>query len=297
MVSLRGVSFAHVRNKVRCLTSHPGFQQSRVRTLSRLCHWGLRCALNIPAIVALPEWDARFYLPSRWHGGGTTMIYALRGRYEAELLHLHRFVSPGMIVVDGGASCGIYTVVAAKLVGPSGLIFSFEPSREAFSTLETNVRLNGLTNVRPCQAALSDRLGAAVLYHHPEGPNSFSLGPPNAGKPAFEEVTLCSLDHIMPEELVSRIGLIKLDVEGAEELVLRGARSILARSHPTVIFEVHSLAAQRLGLDPVGSWSLLSSLGYKFFLLVDHGSLCPLKSPPAASTPINLIAMHSGGRP
>jgi FkbM family methyltransferase len=297
VVSLRGMSFAHVRNKVRYLTSHPGFQQSRVRTLSRLCHWGLRCALNIPAIVALPEWDARFYLPPRWHGGGTTMIYALRGRYEAELLHLHRFVSPGMIVVDGGANCGIYTVVAAKLVGPSGVIFSFEPGREAFSTLETNVQLNGLANVRPCQTALSDRLGTAVLYHHPEGPNSFSLGPPDAGKPTFEEVALCSLDHIMPEELVPGIGLIKLDVEGAEELVLRGARSILARSHPTVIFEMHSLAAQRLGLDPVGSWSLLSSLGYKFFSLVDHGSLCPLKSPPAASTPINLIAMHSGRRP
>ena len=224
------------------------------------------------------------------------MIYALRGRYEAELLHLHRFVSPGMIVVDGGASCGIYTVVAAKLVGPYGVIFSFEPGQEAFSTLETNVRLNGLANVRPFHAALSERSGTGVLYHHPEGPNSFYLGPPDAGKSACEEVSLHSLDSAMPKKLVPRIGLIKLDVEGAEELVLRGGRSILARSHPTVIFEMHGIAAQRLGLDPIGSWRMLSSLGYKFFLLVDHGSLCPLKSPPAAITPTNLVAMD-GGRP
>jgi FkbM family methyltransferase len=296
-VSLEGLSFAHLRNKVRYLTSHPGFQQSKVRTLSRLCHWGLHCALNIPAIVALPEWNARFYLPPRWHGGGTTMIYALRERYEAELLHLNRFVSSGMIVVDGGANCGIYTIVAAKLVGPSGVIFSFEPGREAFSTLQANVQLNGLVNVRPCRAALSDQPGIAVLYHHREGPNSFSLGPPDEEGPSFEEVMLCSLDYVMPEELVPRVGLVKLDVEGAEELVLRGARSILARSHPTVIFEMHHRAARRLCQDPVGSWRLLSSMGYRFFVLDDSGSMCPLKSPPDSTTPINLIAMHREGGP
>jgi FkbM family methyltransferase len=225
------------------------------------------------------------------------MIYALRGRYEAELLHLHRFLSPDMIVIDGGSNCGIYTVVAAKLVGPSGVIFSFEPGKEAFYALETNVHLNGLSNVRTYHAALSDGPGTGVLYHHPEGPNSFSLGPPDTGKSASEDVTLRSLDQVMPKELVPRIGLIKLDVEGAEELVLRGARYILAHSHPIVIFEMHSTAARRLGLDPTDSWRILSSLGYKFFVLANPGSLCPLESPPAASTPINLIAMHGSGLP
>lgn len=73
-MSLRRLSLAHLRNKLRYLTSHPGFQQAMVRTLSRLCDWRLRCAFNIPAIVALPEWDARFYLPKRWHGGPINLI-------------------------------------------------------------------------------------------------------------------------------------------------------------------------------------------------------------------------------
>ena len=223
------------------------------------------------------------------------MIYALRGRYEAELFHLHRFVTPGMIVVDGGANCGIYTVAAAKLVGTSGVVFSFEPGRRAYSALQTNVQLNALANVRFFHAALSDRPGTAVLYHHPQGPNSFSLGPSEVVNPAFEDVTVHSLDHCVPAELVPRVGLIKLDVEGAEELALRGARSILSRCRPTVIFEMHSVASQRLGLDAAGPWNLLSGLGYEFYVLAGNGTMCPLKFPPDSRTPINLMAIHRGG--
>ena len=135
------------------------------------------------------------------------MIYALRGQYENELLHLGRFISPGMVVVDGGANCGIYTVAAAKLVGTSGLILSFEPGAEAFAVLRKNVVLNGLTNVRTYRAALSDKEGTAALYHHRGGPNSFSLGATGAGGEAFEEVVTRTLFQVVREETALRLGL------------------------------------------------------------------------------------------
>jgi FkbM family methyltransferase len=221
------------------------------------------------------------------------MFYALRENYEKELLHLDRFVSPGMVVIDGGANCGIYTILAAKLVGPSGLVFSFEPGREAFSILEKNVRLNRLENVRTFHAALSDKKGTATLYHLGDAPNSYSLGAPDTTDVAFEEVTTRSLGQVVPEDIAQRTGLIKLDVEGAEELVLRGAQSILARSHPTIIFEANGPSAKRLGLSPTGSWKLLHRLGYRFFSLTDQGDLCELAHSPAPNDINNIVAIHS----
>jgi len=221
------------------------------------------------------------------------MIFALSGRYENELLHLDRFISPGMVVVDGGANCGIYTVAAAKLVGPSGLVLSFEPGAEAFAVLRQNVDLNKLTNVCTYRAALSDKEGKAALYHHREGPNSFSLGATGADGEAFEEVITRTLFQVVREQTVRRVGLIKLDVEGCEELVLRGAISIIARDRPTVLFEMNRSAVARLGLCPIGSWKLLESLGYRFFSLTERGGLCDLNQPPTGNDAINVVAIHS----
>ena len=286
--------FQAIGGKYRYLMAHPGFRRSPALTLARLLRWRLQCMLGIPAILSLPEFDARFYVPPRWRGAGTTMIYAVRSSYEKELLRLSRFISPGMVVVDGGANCGIYTVAAAKLVGPSGLVLSFEPGAEAFSVLRKNIGLNCLKNVRIYRAALSEKEGKAALYHHEGGPNSFSLGSLGASGIDFEEVTARSLCHALQEEAVQRIGLIKLDVEGAEELALLGAKPIIAGSHPTVIFEVHAAAAKRLGLSPTGAWELLEGLGYSFFLLSDRGDLCPLNQPPGEGDVINVVAIHGG---
>lgn len=285
-------SFQQIRGKFRYLLSRPSFRQSRLLTLSRLLQWRLQCTLGVPATLTLPQWHASFYLPPRWRGAGTTMFYALREGYEKELTHLHRFISPGMVVIDGGANSGIYTILAAKLVGPSGLVISFEPGREAFSVLERNVCLNHLHNVRTYHMALSDKEGTAALYHHGQAPNSYSLGAPDTAEVAFEVVESCSLSFVLPEEVAQRVGLIKLDVEGAEELVLRGAQLILTCSHPTIIFEANGAAAKRLGLSPTGSWDLLGSLGYRFFSLTELGDLCELDQPPAANDIDNVIAVH-----
>jgi FkbM family methyltransferase len=284
-----------IRGKCGYLVSHPGFRRAPLLTLSRLLWWRLHCALGIPATLTLQPWNTRFYLPPVWHGVGTTMIYALRERYEKELMYLSHFISPGMVVVDGGANSGIYTVVAAKLVGDNGLVLSFEPGRQAFSVLDKNIRLNGFENVRACRAALSDKEGPAALYHH-AGPNSFSLGQPDRSGVDFEEVATRTLGQIMQEQNVDSVGLIKLDVEGAEELALRGGEAMILRSHPTIILETNGAAAQRLGLSPTGAWQLLERWGYRFFSLTEQGDLAALDHPPAASDTVNLVALYHGQR-
>jgi FkbM family methyltransferase len=220
------------------------------------------------------------------------MIYAVRARYERELIFLHRFLAPGMVVIDGGASCGIYTVVAARLVGPSGRVLSFEPGAEAFSVLTRNIEINHLTNVRAHRAAVSDTDGRAHLYHHEHGPNSFSLGHPGIATIDSEPVVTRTLDEVFREEDAGRLGLIKLDVEGAEELVLRGSGRTIAHSFPTILFEVNAAAAMQLGLQPHGAWELLRNWGYRFFSLAGCGDLRELDKPPAGDTIANVIAVH-----
>lgn len=223
------------------------------------------------------------------------MIFAVRWQYEEELMHLGRFISPGMVVVDGGASCGIYTIAAAKLTGPTGKVFSFEPAVETFSILRRNIDLNRLENVRAYRAALSDMDAKAVLYHNAQGPNGFSLGCPRTPVLEFEqeEVATCTLRRVAQEEGLQQIDLIKLDVEGAEELALRGAEQLIARSRPTIIFEMNRTAVEQLRLDPIGPWRLLRSLGYTFSSLTDRGDLRPLDHPPAGYEVINVVAIHA----
>ena len=86
--------------------------------------------------------------------------------------------------------------------------------------------------------------------------------------------------------------MIKLDVEGAEELVLRGAKAIIAFSRPTILLEMNGAAAKRLGLSPWGAWQLLQGFGYRFFSMRQQGELCLLNHPPATDDIVNLVAIH-----
>jgi len=259
--------------------------------LSRLLWRRLCSEFGIPAVVNLPAWDVRFYLPPKSHGAGTMMIYAVRELYEKELAHLRNFISPGMVVVDGGANYGIYSLAAARLVGPAGRVFSFEPGLESFSVLRKNIELNCLQNVRSFRAALADKEGTASLYHSGRGPNSFSLARPEHGFCGSEVVATLPLNKILQQEKAEQVGLIKLDVEGAEELALRGALQFIVSSRPSVIFEVNPRASQGLGLRPFGAWELLENAGYRFFSLLGCGDLRKLGTPPAGG---NVVAIHGG---
>jgi FkbM family methyltransferase len=278
--------------KWRYLWGMPAFRRAPASTLFRLARWRLHCVLGIPATVNLAPWGVRFFLPARWRGAGTSMIFAVGAQYERELTFLHRFLTPGMIVVDGGASCGIYTVVAARLVGVSGQVFSFEPGAEAFSVLTKNIQLNHLINVRAHCAALSDRGGSAPLYHHEHGPNSFSLGHPESTAVESEHVITTSLDEVFRNEDAGRLGFIKLDVEGAEELVLRGAKQTISKSSPTILFEVNASATKQLGLHPYGAWELLKAWGYRFFSFAGGADLSELDEGLKSSPIQNVIAVH-----
>src|SRR5882762_8460461 len=254
--------FENLRKKWQWLAAQAGFQRAPALIIFRLTAWGIRCIIRRATVVRLGRWNLSIYLPARWKGV-EKLIFVFREGYEPELAYLERALSPGNTFVDVGANLGIYTLVASRIVGPSGRVIAFEPSSQSFSLLKANITLNGFTNVQVFPAAVSDKIGKAFLYDGPD-PGQNSLGRDPRLEPKGEEVVTQSLDRALSQASVECVHVIKIDVEGAEELVLRGADTVVTAHRPIIIFEINQEASTRLGLSSRGAWDLLNRLGYRF---------------------------------
>jgi FkbM family methyltransferase len=280
-----------LKAKYQYLRNHSAFRAAPVVTTMRLVSWWGHCALGLPGSVKLKRYDARLDLPRLWRGVAK-LLYAFREKYEPELGHVAATLSPGMTVVDVGASYGVYTAVAAKAVGSGGLVLAFEPAAESFAVLEHNVLVNGLRNVRLFRCALSNMSGETRLYHHPDSSRN-SLGADCGTPSTWEEVRVRTLDSVLEEQGVNCVDLLKIDTEGAEQLVLAGAESLLRRCKPIVVFEVNPAASTALDLHKWGAWSVLDALGYRFFSVNNQGEPVSLDSPGEGG---NVLAMHGGSK-
>lgn len=171
----------------------------------------------------------------RWVTGAATAGCWL-GIYEEEhQAALRRLVPEGSVVYDVGANVGFYTLALARLVGPSGKVYAFEPEARNVSMLRRHVELNGLGQVTIVQVAVS--AGAGLV--------GFS-GDREQGRMAQTESYL--VPTVSLDEFVARgypiPAFVKMDVEGAETMVLEGAASILARRQTSWMIATHGAHLQ-----------------------------------------------------
>jgi len=169
-------------------------------------------------------------------------------------------VKPGWTAVDVGAHIGYYTLLLSRLVGGEGRVFSFEALPQNFAVLSENIALNRLAQTKPVNRAVVDRSGPLQMSipeqgSMPEGASVLSY----RGK-SLVEVDAVSLDDFCAN-LPGQVDFLKLDVEGAEEMVLRGARALISKSHPVMEIEIHHFDGNLAG-NPVPS--LLKEWGYQF---------------------------------
>jgi FkbM family methyltransferase len=268
------------------LRTQEAFRQAPVLTLFRAATWLLRCLLRMPTVLELARWDVQMSFPAQRRGFGK-FIFAFREYYEPELAYLEKILSPGKVFVDVGANFGVYTLVASRIVGEAGMVLAFEPTAESFAILRRNIQLNQFSNVRSFQVALAQMRGKAWLYHGWD-PVGNSLGKDLLCGDEGEEVQTEALDQRLEENGVDRVDAIKIDVEGAEELVLRGAIRCLTTQSPIVIFEFNPGCAARLGLSPWGARDLLESLNYEFLMI---GDLARSNDPESQPTYFNIVAI------
>jgi FkbM family methyltransferase len=270
----------------RYLTHHPAFKGAPARVLWRLALWRFRCLLGRDAEVPLASLGIRMSLPPDWRGSAK-LIYAFQGEYDPELTLMSELCINGGTVVDVGANLGIYALSAARALGKHGKVLAVEPSAQTCERLRRNVALNGFSNVEVHQVGLADGGDATMRLYHSDDPTRHSFSTSAGPVIGWEEVRSTTLDSLVAASRIGQITLIKIDVEGAEDLVLRGAHDALRRWRPHVIFEVNPEAAKGLGKDGNEAWTMLEELGYGFYRATGR-SLVHLECLPAGG---NVVAI------
>lgn len=176
---------------------------------------------------------------------------------ETELDLLRRFVPSGGIVADVGSFIGTHAIALARATGALGQVLAFEPRRNTFAVLGRNIHRNGLDAIIQARnVGISDQPGTIHLIDPEEGSQNLgSLALVDQG--GGYEVELITLDMLD----LSRLDLLKIDVEGMEANVIQGARQTLQRCRPVVFAECNSVsgaastlaAAEHLGYRAFGS--------------------------------------------
>jgi FkbM family methyltransferase len=156
---------------------------------------------------------------------------------EPELANLDSFLRPGDVFVDVGANAGAFAMKAARSVGEGGVVIAIEPLPEMFCALHRNVCLNGFANVRLRNLCANDSNGITKFWINFGKPNSASLSQRDAH--ATQVVPLCvTLDELAQMEGLTRLDYLKIDAEGAEPRILKGASQVIARFQPAIQIEV-----------------------------------------------------------
>lgn len=179
---------------------------------------------------------------------------------------IEKRLKPGDVFVDVGANVGFYSLCASKVVGVGGKIYAFEPAPETISALQTNVALNGAANISTSQIALSDQTGISKLYldsAHNSGATSM-----RASQNASQEivVSLDTYDNYALKNGLPTPALVKIDVEGAECLVLKGMTTLLS-ARPAMIIEVSELSLKQMGSSKEELFEIMERSGYRASLL------------------------------
>jgi len=177
----------------------------------------------------------------------------------------------GDIFVDVGSNIGYYSLLASSRVGQDGQVFAIEASPSIFSELQKNITLNGITNVSTFNVAVTDDPKKVEIFKGKETNIGMStiLSEEASRRGAFREAVVSGqpLPKIIDESKLSRAKFIKIDVEGAEWLVIKGMRDIVKNlGHDTeILIEINSQSVNELGGTVNELFDMFLSAGFKIF--------------------------------
>jgi FkbM family methyltransferase len=217
-------------------------------------------------------------------------------QYESPSLApvIDAFLESGSTFVDVGANVGVYTAWASRGVGKNGRVIAVEPVPATRTNLDHVIALNELDNVRVVPKALGAAPGAVTLWLVPQASGlSSAVAPADPTSARRVEVPMSTLD----DELVLAGGpapaLVKIDVEGYELAVLRGAiRTLSDVDGPAVLFETQQDHLERAGerFGDVPGW-FEDRFGYRLFALLPSG-LQPIVRGASVPPAMNTLALH-----
>lgn len=179
----------------------------------------------------------------------------LYGMYEEYIRSVMlSLAQPGSTVVDVGANVGLHAIPLAMSLGEGGQVIAFEPDPDNYALLCKNVERNKITNIRLENAGLSSESGTALLYQSAENRGSLSMRKENVDGSEQQELSPVEIRLKVADDLLRDISppvsLVKIDVEGAEPLVVQGMWNTLKRNPDAkLIFEFWPRFIEHFGLD------------------------------------------------
>ena len=295
-------SQTHFMGRLRGLLSRPDFRRNPLLAIWKRLWWRIRWRLTDDDWLLMLPNGLRITVPN---GGAGALIY-YQGWSEPEVAaFLLRLLKPGMTFLDVGAHIGEYVLLAASVVGPDGSVHAFEPDPRNYRLLEYNVKMNNLTSVHLNQFAVYSRDCVMQLKVGTE---------PSITRLAAELDTLdrqrsidlkvkiraVTLDTFVKEKAITKVDVIKVDVEGAELFVLEGANSILGMSSdfaPVIVFEYSPANCKNFGYHPSEIIDILSSYGYGVYFIGNTGEVIPAKTLDVhPMRHVNLVATKDEGK-
>ena len=251
------------------------------RLALRVCRrlaWEIKCIISPNGLATFRLADgSRFDYPIKSAiGYGLSMASFEVG----EIAFMRRSLKPGDVVFDVGANGGVFTVIAAKQVGPGGHVYAFEPGQRELRLLRHNIALNNLTNVAVIGRAVGNETGTAQFAVASDGALS-SLGKtshPQQKVEKWEMVEIITLDEFIRQQNIPQVDFIKVDVEGAEKLVLEGAANLIATNPQLrILFESYIVNTSAFNYTPNVFLAELIKSGLSVHYIKDTG-LCPVTS-------------------
>ena len=186
-----------------------------------------------------------------------------------ELKFLNLYMEQGDCFLDIGSNFGLYSLIASKKVGKQGQVFAFEPATKTFIRLKRNIKLNRFDNIIPIKTAISSNNGIMPMSISLDGHDAWnSLTKPARGEKFLtEEVKTITLDDFIQENgLHDKIKMIKIDVEGWECEVIKGAvGTLISEMAPILQVEFSEPALEASGSSSGVLIDLLSGLGYRLY--------------------------------
>ena len=189
----------------------------------------------------------------------------LKNRQDAfEIQLVKSNVKQGDTALDIGANIGFMSRIFSKCVGVNGCVFAFEPDSENYSHLQKE--LKHLTNVKPIQAAVSDRQGITTVYRSPML-NVDHRTYPVDHYTTKEEVRSVAVDGFLPEG--AKVTFIKMDIQGFEYTALQGMKRTLQQNkeHLKMLMELWPAGLKKAGASALQLFDFLSQSGYDLYLI------------------------------
>lgn len=220
----------------------PNHYQYKSGTIRKVIRNGISYKLDISDIV---DWF---------------IYYGFKEKSRQRLLSL---MQAGQTIFDIGTNVGNVTLEAAKAVGSSGKIHSFEPDAVNFERLQSNLKLNNFSNISANKLGLGDKPGQFTIANVSPGNKGMNrIIKEESADFKSSQIQVTTIDKYVEEKNINTIDLIKIDVEGFEYNVLKGGTRSIEKFHPTFFIELDDNNLKAQGISAQELIDLLASWGY-----------------------------------